>query len=675
MTLDPVTLEILGTRFGSTTEEMGISLQRTARTLYVKEAADFGTALAGLDGRFFAYPNGIGVCSFIDLDCSRMIAAVPDLQPGDVIISNHPYATGGAVTHTPDLTMIEPYFHDGRIVAYGWTFVHCSDIGGRVPSSISPSSTEIIQEGLLIPPLHLVRGGEFVPEILSMILANSRTPDDIVGDLKAMRAALSIGRRRVAEMIDKFGIETFMAGQEEIVAYARSKARAVFRTIPDGTYSFADYLDDDGVSRVPIRLQITMTVDDGRIDLDFTGTDPQTDSPYNIAAEGKRHPWLTLRLAAFAYTFDPSIPLNAGLFDDITVRSPSGTIVSPQYPAPVGIRHVTAQRVYETLNGALARALPQVMPACAGGVLIPVVLAEPQAPDGSRKVLIVEPVVGGMGARSGADGVDGRDCSIANLANNPLEVLEASGAVVVRRFGLRADSGGPGKWRGGVGLELEFEVLKDGCSVLGRGMDRFRFSPWALQGGWPGAKARTIVNRGTPGEREIGKIDVVQLNKDDYLTILTPGGGGFGDPLERSFDLVEQDLRLGLVSEAHAKQVYGVVVGSGEIDRAASRSLRRARLAAEPSAACEDPVRLAWTMMMNGATRQALDRLWQNVPIPQRSEAKRSVVTAAFNGTGEACWTASDLADTPPEAAAAALVGSIDRFLCGMPPDPPDTGS
>lgn len=666
MTLDPVTLEILGSRFTSTTEEMGIALQRTARTLYVKEAADFGTALAGLDGRFFAYPHGIGVCSFIDLDCGRMIAAVPNLQPGDVIVSNHPYETDGAVTHTPDLTLIEPYFYDGEIVAYGWTFAHCSDIGGRVPSSISPSSTELIQEGLLVPPLRIVRQGEFVPEVLSLIRANTRTPEDILGDLKAMRAALAIGRRRVAELIEKFGLDTFLAGQREIVAYSRSKARAVFRRIPDGTYSFTDYLDDDGVSSVPIRLHIAMTVRDGEIELDFSGTDPQTDSPYNIAAGGKRHAWLTLRLGAFAYTLDPTIPLNTGIFDNVTVKAPTGTIVSPQYPAPVGIRHVTAQRVYETLNGALAQALPEIMPACNGGVLIPIVLAEPQGIDGSRNVLIVEPVVGGMGARLGADGVDGRDSSIANLANNPLESLEASAAVVVRRFGLRADSGGAGKWRGGVGLELEFEVLKDGCSILGRGMDRFHFAPWGLQGGYPGTLAKTIVNRGRATEREIGKIDVVHLDRGDTLTILTPGGGGYGDPRERSLDLIERDLHCGLVSEEQAKEVYAVVVREGRIDPIASRNLRASLSHTAPKTEREDPVRKAWSGALNGESEAAFDCLWQRVPIPQRSKAKRWVVNAAFNALADTGWTASDLTKFPQAEAPKELVRAVDKFLDGV---------
>ncbi|MGH1351301.1 MAG: hydantoinase B/oxoprolinase family protein [Methyloligellaceae bacterium] len=665
MTCDPVTLEILSTRFVSSTEEMGLLLKRTARTLYVKEANDFGVALAGPNGRFFAYPNGIGVCSFVDLDCSTIISAVTDLAPGDVIIANHPYRTDGSPTHTPDITLVAPYFHEGNIVAYGWTFVHSSDVGGRVPSSISPSSTELFQEGLLIPPMRLVRKGGYVEEVVSLLEANTRTPDDIFGDLKAMLAALDVGRKRIAEMVDKFGLATVLSAQKEIVAYAKTKAHAVLKRIPDGTYWFSDYLDDDGVSPCPIRLCITMVVKNGKVFLDFTGTDPQTGSPYNIPTGGKRHPWLTLRLLAFIYTFDKTIPLNTGIFENITVGLPSGCIVNPQFPAPVGIRHLTAQRVYETLNGALARAMPKAMPACNGGVIIPIVLSEPTSADGSNKVLIVEPLVGGMGARFGADGVDGRDCSIANLGNNPLEVLEADAAVRVLRFGLRSDSGGPGKWRGGVGIEFEFEILKDGCSVLARGMDRFHFSPWGIEGGMPSVWAQTIVNRGKSDERHIGKIDVIYLNKGDTLTVLTPGGGGYGNPFERAFEDVQKDIQSGLVSSEQAKNAYGVVVmDDGKVNEQQSRLLRASRQSdgVLKQASGFDSVHIAWERFFDEGVDDAFSMLYSNVAISQRSVVKRQIISDVLNPGKKSDWTSSDITLVDAQSTKASVLQKIAEF-------------
>jgi N-methylhydantoinase B len=624
MRLDPVTLEILGNKMTAATEEMGITLQRTGRTLYVKETADFGTALAGLDGKFFAYPHAIGVSGFIDLDCGPAVRAVPDLEPGDVIATNHPYDSGGLATHTPDLHLIKPYFDGDEIVAYGWTFVPVSDMGGRVPSSISPSSTELFHEGLLIPPLKLMRRGDYVPEVLTLLRANVRTPEDNVGDLKAMLAALAVGERRVGEMVEQYGRDTFLDAQHDVIEYARRKARAVLRTIPDGVYDFWDYMDDDPATGVPLRLRVSMTLAEGRVALDFTGTDPQTASPYNVPAGGRRHAWLTLRLAAFIYSHDSSVPLNAGLFEDIAVQAPQETLVSPRFPAPVGIRHATSVRVYETLNGALARALPEVMPACNGGVLVPLVLAEYDQRTGARNVLVVEPMVGGMGARLGHDGVDGRDSSIANLGNNPIETVEASAAAVVHRYALRADSGGPGKWRGGVGLELTFEVLKDGGLILGRGMERFRFAPWGMAGGRPGKRARTVLNRGRPDERQLGRIDVVEVTAGDTVTVLTPGGGGYGNPLERDPEKALADVALGLIGVEAAAADYGVVIDGGKIDPGATVERRR-DMAGGPAFGPFDygPTRRAWEETFDDGALNAIAARLLDLPTPLRDAERR----------------------------------------------------
>lgn len=631
MQLDPVTLEILGNKMTATTEEMGITLQRTGRTLYVKETADFGTALATPEGKFFAYPHGIGVCGFVDLDCGPATRAVPDLEPGDVIATNHPYESGGLATHLPDLHLIKPYFHDGRIVAYGWTFVHVADMGGRVPSSISPSNTEVYQEGLLIPPLRLLRRGAFVPEVIAMLRANCRTPDDNIGDLKAMLSALAVGERRVDEMIAHYGVDGFLAGQRDIIDYARRKARAVLRKIPDGDYDFWDYMDDDSGAGAPLRLRVRLSARDGQVELDFDGTDLQTASPFNIPSLGTRHAWLTLRLAAFIYTHDKTVPLNAGLFEDIEVRTRRGSVVDPEFPAPVGIRHATAVRVYETVNGALAAALPDVMPACNGGVLIPVVLAENRETTGGRNVIVVEPMVGGMGARHGHDGVDGRDSSIANLGNNPIESVEASAAVVVREYALRPDSGGPGRWRGGVGLSLTFEVLADGGLVLGRGMERFRFAPWGIAGGQPGRKARTILNRGRKDERELGRIDVVEVRAGDTVTVLTPGGGGYGNPLCREPAAVLRDVRLGLVSPRSAETVYGVSIRGDAVDLQATEGFRQARRGSVDEAGfVYGPDRQRWERIFDDEIMRALNDHLLALPAPQRAARRREIFEAVL---------------------------------------------
>ena len=616
MTLDPITLEILSTKVTAVAEEMGLTLQRTGRTLYVKETADFGTALVALDGKIFAYPRAIGVSGFIDIDCSTGIRAVGKLAPGDVIITNHPYASMGLSTHTPDVHLIRPYFHDGELVAYGWTFVHSSDVGGRVPSSISPRSAEIFEEGLMLPPVKLMQEGIFNDAVLQIFRANSRTPDENVGDLKAQLAALTVGARRVAGVIAQHGQDAFLACQSDLRAYSRAKARAVFRTIPDGAYSFADYLDDDLVLPFPVRIKVTILVRDGQVTLDFTGTDLQVLSAYNIPTLGTRHPWLSLRLVALVLTLDPSVPLNCGLFDDIVIMAPQGTLLNPRFPAATGVRHASAIRVNDVLNGALAAALPQVMTACNGGVVIPVVLAEEDAETGARNVIVVEPMIGGMGARYGADGVDGRDSSIANLANNPLETVEIGAATMIMEYGLRPDSGGPGRWRGGVGTVITFTVTKGGSTVLGRGMERFEFQPWGLLGGHPGAKARTLLNPGTPDERELGKIDMVNMRQGDVLSIMTPGGGGYGDPLERDPALVVRDVARGLVSAERARYAYGVVLDGDGFDALATAQARSVLSGDRaPDLYAFDPNRAAWETVFDDATMTALTRAMLAQPI------------------------------------------------------------
>ncbi len=583
MKLDPVTLEILITKVAATAEEMGIALQRSGRTIYVKETQDFGTGLVNAEGRLFCFPTTVGVCNMVDNDASDVIAAVTDVEPGDVIITNDPYLSGGLSTHLPDLHLLQPYFHDGKVVCYGWCFIHSADVGGRVPSSISPSNYEIYQEGLMIPPVKLVKAGKFNPDVVAFIERNSRTGEENMGDLKAMVASLAVGERRVASMIAQHGAEAFNAATTEINAYTGQKARDAFRTIPDGTYSFSDYLDDDLVSPLPVRIHATMTAKDGAIDIDFAGTDPQIASAYNLPSAGKRHAWLTLRLLQYALTRDPSLPVNAGIFDSISMSLPRGSLINPVFPAAVGVRHATGNRMVDVMNGLLAQAVPEFMRAAGCGLIIPVVLAEPADETGKRKVDVVEPMTGGTGGRLGMDGVDARDSSTSGMANNPVETVESSAAITIHRYGIRPDSGGPGKWRGGVGLELTFSPHYSGSQVLGRGMERFRFVPWGLAGGRCGKSARTVRNYGRPEEQELGKIDMIDVANTDTVTVMTPGGGGYGDPLDREPALVLADVLRGFVSLEGAERDYGVVIRNEAVDADATEQLREKRRGAASS--------------------------------------------------------------------------------------------
>jgi N-methylhydantoinase B len=617
--------DIAQTRLIAVAEEMCLTLQRASRSLYVRETADFACALADLSGRFIAYPQAIGVSGFVGLDLSATVRLVQEregLEPGDVILTNDPYSSGALSTHLPDVHAIAPYFHQGDIVGYGWTFIHVSDVGGRVPSSVSVLNDSVFAEGLRLPPVKYVSAGRVLPGVAALLRANSRTPDANDGDLAAMLASLDRGRERVADLLAEHGADGFA----EIGTHARrqtaSRARTALTKLTDGVYRFADYLDSDAVSDVPLRIALTAHVHGGTVDLDFTGTDPQVESALNVVTLGRPHSWVVTRMFALIGTLDPDIPLNGGLMDGIGFSAPTGTLLNAEAPAAIGVRHATVSRVNDVVSGALIQAAPQVLPAASSGLVVPVVFA-PSSTGGST-VQVVEPMVGGTGARYGADGIDGRDSGISNLSNNPVEVVESSIGVRVLRYAVRSDSGGAGRWRGGCGLELEFEALEAG-GLLARGLERRRFRPWGYAGGGPGAATEMFVNEDRPDVRRLTVVDVVPLRAGDRVVLRTAGAGGYGHPFDREPSAVLMDVRTGLVSPASARDDYGVDIRDGEVDPTGTARLRADR-----------PTRADWGM---GVERErwdsvfppdALDRLAATLgalPTHQRAGRRRDIIT------------------------------------------------
>jgi len=633
MKLPPITLEIIGNKLTALAEEMCLTLQRTSRSLYVKETADFCCALAGPDGRFSAYPRGIGVSGFVGLDLTAAIEAAGPLEDGDVIVTNDPYRSGGLATHLTDIQLIRPYFHDGAIIGYGWAFIHCSDIGGRVPSSLSPTNHEIYQEGLQIPPVKLVRAGERARDVTALIAANSRSPEANEGDLQAMLAALRTGGERLASAVAAHGAADVLAAHGDLVEYTALRARAALSRLREGTYRFTDYLDDDAVTPVPVRVSVAVTVGADRLHLDFTGSDPQVEAAFNIASHGTAHAWITTRVLALICTLDPEAPLNAGLIAPVEVTAPEGSVVNARHPAAVGIRHATASRVNDALGGALGLAAPDIMPAASSGLVVPVVVAERHA--GGQNVQVLEPMVGGTGARAGADGVDGRDSGISNLSNNPVETVETEIGVEILRYALRPDSGGAGRWRGGSGLELSFRVTRDDSRLLARGLERLRFRPWGREGGRAGAPAELIVSSADGGdERRVGKIDVLALRRGDTVTLRTSGAGGYGDPFERPGAEVLRDVVRGVVTPAAAARDYGVVV-VGEGARAAVDAEGTAALRVRGSGAAGahglGPERDRWESLYDEATADRLVAALFRLPAPTRHSRRVKVLGDALD--------------------------------------------
>lgn len=662
MRLDPIKLEIIAKKFSAVLDEMYFAIQHASRSSYVKEAADFSTGVLDPEGRIFAYPPSATFNFLVDSHFIDTIKQFPDVEPGDVILTNDPYLSGGLSTHLPDFQVLRPYFVGDRLIGYGWSFVHCADVGGAVPTSMSPALTDIFQEGIRIPPMKLVKAGELSQDIMAMIRANSRVPDTTIGDLKAMLGALSVGEIRFNELAQRFGVDDIVQASQDLQNYAADKARDVFRKIPDGAYEFWDYMDDDFVSRVPIRIRVRMVVEDGRINIDLTGTDPQVKSAYNVPSMGQRIYWLTFRLTSFLTTFDPTIPKNAGMYRDVKVTNQKGSIFFAEFPDAVNIRASAPFRLFDALTGALIKARPDLMPAATGGTMVAFAFAEQNA-NGTSKIEVIEPLRCGMGAFAHRDGVDARDNSLNNMRNHPLEMVETNSSVLVLEYDVSPDSGGPGKFRGGVGQTMTIQALRDDGVIVGRGMERLRFQGFGVAGGKPGTVLKAIFNRGKPGARELSKIHELKLQKGDTLTFLMPGGGGYGDPFEREPEAVLRDVQNGFVTPAGAERDYGVVIRDDAVDAAATERLRRGKVSGTNQQFDFGPDRAAWDAVFDDATMLELNRRLYALPKARRQALRRSffesVVPELANGA------VGSLADAlkDRDAACRRMRAEMDRLL------------
>ena len=663
--LDSVALEVMSRKLQAITDEMYFSVQRAARSSYVKEAADFATALLDPAGDVFAYPPSATFSFLIDTDFRSTIDAVPDLAPGDVIITNDPYASFGLSTHLPDLHLLQPIFADGRIVAYGWSFVHCSDIGGAIPGSVSPAMTSIFQEGFRIPPMKLVKAGVLNAELLGLLRVNSRMPEVVIGDLKAMLGALETGNRRLLELIARqggaqSGVARLLAAQRDLQDDTEAKARAVLRRIPDGDYEFWDLLDDDMVSGIPIRVRLTMRVRDGAVELDLTGTDPAVRSAYNVPSMGKRMYWLSFRLTTILTALDPLMAHNAGMYRAVSVVNPRGSVLNAEYPDAVSVRNSVPYRLFDCVSGAVLQANRELLPAPSGGAMVTISLAEIAADGFSRVVEVIQPLRCGMGAFDGRDGFDVRDNSLNNMRNQPTELVEQQSSIRVLEYDIRPDSGGPGQWRGGAGQTITVAILCDGGSFLARGLDRMRFPAWGVAGGQPGAPMRIVLNRGRADERVLGKIHELHVRRGDTVTVSMPGGGGFGDPLRRDPAAVLADVVRGFVSEAGAAREYGVMIDGGIVDAAATAAARQRRANTGPARDFTfGAERDAWEAAFGDAAMRALNAHLYALPKSVRQDARLALFEAAVPGLAAPARAAFTELCPDPSAAAERLHRAI----------------
>ena len=575
MASDKVLLEILNNRFTGIVEEMGYVIHRASFTVFVKETWDFDSGLLTPDGEVFCYPRNIGVTNMLGIDMGPAIRTLKTLEPGDVFVTNDPHTTQGMCTHLPDIMLFKPLFAGGKLLCFAWCFVHSSDVGGLVPGSIAPTAYDRFQEGLTIPPTKLMKAGVLNEELLGIILANCRIPEQNWGDMKALLAALTIADRRIGQVVAQYGLAEVEQNIRGLMAYGAHRAREILSTIPDGEYLFSDYVEADFASRYFVRIKVRVVADHGDLTLDFSGTDTQVRAAMNLPTYGKPNQWVVLGIVNFLRTSDRALPLNRGILASVKVHIPEGTVLNPAPFVATGVRHTTGYRVADAVLGALSQAVPARIPAAGAGQVAIVLYSHLDPRTGGYNVNVLQPMQGGCGARPTKDGIDGVNFSAGSLRNVPTESIELEAPVIVNRYML-ADCVAAGQYRGGSGVIFEFKSLAPNAIVTARGMDRFKLRPYGRKGAHPGSLGETLVNPGTPKQASIGKIDILKLEPGDVVRITAPGGAGYGSPLDRDPQMVLTDVENGFVDATEADQVYGVVLIAGQVDDVATRARRNA---------------------------------------------------------------------------------------------------
>ena len=517
---DPIEFEIFKNFFLSIAEEMGVTLCRTGFSPNIKERLDYSCALYDSEGHTIAQGDHLPVhLGAMPLSVRAAIDHVR-MAPGDTVILNDPFRGG---THLPDITLVTPVFleeNEREPAFYVANRAHHSDVGGMSPGSM-PLAREVFQEGLIIPPIRLEKAGKIDPEILSFILANVRTPDEREGDLTAQIAANRVAETRLLALCARYGYPKIAQYAALTQDYAERILRKTIAEIPDGTYTFADALDNDGFSDTPIHIRCTLTISGDHATVDFTGTDPQTSGGVNAN--------LAITLSATLYAFrclvTEDVLYNDGIARPITVIAPAGTVVNARHPSAVAGGNVeTSQRITDVVLGALSQALPHLIPAASQGTMNNVTLGGTDL-DG-KPFAYYETAGGGMGGRPGQPGLSGVHTHMSNTRNTPVEAFEQAFPLRIRTYKLRQGSAGPGEFPGGEGLIREYEVLVETHATILT--ERRNSQPYGAQGGRPGASGRNSILRAS-GEVELLPAKArIELRPGDRLRIETPGGGGYG---------------------------------------------------------------------------------------------------------------------------------------------------
>jgi N-methylhydantoinase B len=553
MDIDPITLEVLRNKLDGIANEMQLTLVRSAFSAIVKEGLDASASLFTLRGETLAQALAIPVhLGALTPMVGRLLHDVPleQMSEGDIWILNDTYLGG---THLPDIAIMMPVFAAGRVMAISAAMTHHQDVGGMTPGSTPTNATEIFQEGIRIPLLRFRQGNVPNETLIAMLRQNVRLPDVLMGDLNAQIAACTTGARRLSELAESFGRTELSALFDELLNRSETLTRQALCGLPSGTYRYTDYLDNDGIELdKPVRIQVAVTIADGKMMCDFTGTSPQVRGPFNCMTSG---PFAAACFALRAVT-DPQgrIPNNGGCFRPLAFNLPEGSLVNPREPAPTGCRTSTIKRITTCILGALRQATPDRVPADSGSEIV-IMHFGGQRSDG-RRYVTSQLLVAGSGASALADGVDVIETDASNCLNVPAEALMLDAPIRVHRTSLKRDSGGPGKHRGGLGGVFEYELLDGEATVTYRG-ERHMCEAAGVAEGLAGGHASAVIRR-ADGDEEVVKSKIVAtLRKGDRIVITTAGGGGNGAPRERDIASVYDDLRNGKISLEAARELYG----------------------------------------------------------------------------------------------------------------------
>ena len=566
---DPFALELIKNALVALADEMALTVYRTARSFVVKEALDFSTALFLADGQLIAQgtclPFHLGAMPFAVRSVTR--AYKDRILPGDLYITNDPY---DGSTHLPDIVLVKPIFHEDRLFGFSVALAHMTDIGGRIPGGNASDSTEIYQEGLRIPPSRLWRQGEPDESMFRLIERNVRVPDKVLGDIRSLIAACVVGEREMIKLAVRYGANQFEQYCRDLLDYTERFTRAEIAKLPKGTWHFVDHLDGDGVDPDPIRIEASVTIREDNMTIDLTGSSPQVRGAINCV-----YPFtLSTALACVRSIVDLSIPNNAGYFRPIEVVAPEGSVVNPLPPSAVAARGITGIRIADAIFGALAQAVPDVLPAC-GSNAPDVGISFGGLDEKGEACVYLEFLLASWGGGPDRDGMDACTGTLVNYSNAPAEMIEADQPIAVECYAMVPDSGGPGRFRGGLALERHLRFKSNNATLQIRS-DRRDFPPYGLEGGKSGAPSNVEIMRSNGVEEACRAKFLTTVNHGDLLRVRLAGGGGHGNPFLRDMAAVLEDVIEEKMSIDHAKAAYGVVISTNPfaVDEAATALLR-----------------------------------------------------------------------------------------------------